>query len=116
MPSKGVGINATMTPFSEFKRRPGEIISPYEWHIAPIKNKRQVRLLRYDTNYWKSFYRNRVLTSRGDPGAFSINGERITDRFRLLATSFQRIQHCRVGPRPPGGRLEAHAKPRESLA
>ncbi|MGI6353823.1 MAG: hypothetical protein GX937_02400 [Lentisphaerae bacterium] len=85
MPSKGVGINATMTPFSEFKRRPGEIISPYEWHIAPIKNKRQVRLLRYDTNYWKSFYRNRVLTSRGDPGAFSINGERITDRFRLLA-------------------------------
>ena len=85
MPSKGVGINATVKPFSEYQRRPGEITSPYEWQIAPIKNKRHIRLFRYDTNYWKSFFRNRLLTSRGDPGSFSIFGDRVTDRTRLLA-------------------------------
>lgn len=85
MPSKGVGINATVKPFSEYQRRPGEIISPYEWQIAPIKNKRHIRLMRYDTNFWKSFFRNRVMTSRGDPGDFSINAAKINDRIRLLA-------------------------------
>ena len=85
MPSKGVGIEATRKPFSEFERRPGQIISSYEWHIAPIRTKRHIRLMRYDTNYWKSFFRNRVMTSHGDPGAFSINCAKIDDRFRLLA-------------------------------
>lgn len=85
MPSKGFGIGATNTPISEYKRKLGEIISPYEWQIAPIKNKRHIRLFRYDTNYWKSFFRNRLLTSRGDPGAFSLFGDRVTDRTRLLA-------------------------------
>lgn len=85
LPSKGVGINATVAPFSEYRRRPGETISQYEWHIAPVKNKRHVRLLRYDTNYWKSFFRNRIFTSRGDPGSFSLFGEQVTDSIRLLA-------------------------------
>lgn len=84
LPSKGVGVTATVKPFSEYQRHLGETISPYEWQIAPIKNKRHVRLMRYDTNWWKSFFRNRALTSRGDPGAFSINGP-ANDRFRMLA-------------------------------
>lgn len=85
LPSKGVGINATVAPFSEYKRRPGEIVSAYEWHVAPVRNKRHVRLLRYDTNYWKSFFRNRITGARGEPGAFSLFGEQITPRLRLLA-------------------------------
>lgn len=85
LPSKGVGITATNKPFSEYQRRPGEIISPYEWRIAPIRTKKHIRLLSYDTNYWKSFFRNRVFTAPGDPGAFAINAPRIDDRLRLLA-------------------------------
>lgn len=85
MPSKGVGVGATYTPYSEFKRKPGEIISDYEWHIAPIKAKRHVKLMRYDTNWWKSFFRNRVMTAQGDYGAFSVNEQAISDRFRMLA-------------------------------
>lgn len=85
MPSKGVGVTAMMTPMSEYIRKPGETISPYEWHIGPIKNKRHVKLLRYDANYWKNFFRNRFFTSRGDPGAFSINAVQVSDRLNLLA-------------------------------
>ena len=84
LPSKGVSVTATVRPISEYPRRPGEIISPYEWTIGPVKNKRHVRLMRYDTNYWKNFLRNRVFTSRGDPGAISINGLEVDDRFRML--------------------------------
>ncbi len=84
LPSKGVGITATVKPISEFQRHLGETVSPYEWAIAPVKNKRHIRLMRYDSNWWKSFYRNRVMTSRGDPGAFSINGP-ANDRFRMFA-------------------------------
>ena len=84
LPSKGVSVTATVRPISEYPRKLGEIISPYEWTIGPVKNKRHVRLMRYDTNYWKNFLRNRVFTSRGDPGAISINGLEVNDRFRML--------------------------------
>ena len=84
LPSKGMNVTATLRPISESPRRLGEIISPYEWTIGPVKNKRHVRLMRYDTNYWKNFLRNRVFTSRGDPGAISINGLEVDDRFRML--------------------------------
>lgn len=105
MPSKGLGIDATGKPISEYRRKPGEITSPYEWVIAPIKNKRHVRLFRYDTNYWKSFFRNRLLTSRGDPGAFSIFGERINDRTRLLAD--QLASEYSVTTKAKGRRVDA---------
>ena len=84
LPSKGVGVNATVRPISENPRHLGETISPYEWQIAAVKNKRHIRLMRYDTNWWKSFFRNRVFTAAGDPGSFTINGPG-NDRFRLLA-------------------------------
>lgn len=84
MPSKGVGITATVRPFSEYQRKLGEIISDYEWQISPIKNKRWVRLMRYDTNWWKSFFRNRFFMARGESSSFSVNGTEATDRFRML--------------------------------
>ncbi len=84
MPSKGVGITATVRPFSEYQRKLGEIVSDYEWQISPVKNKRWVRLMRYDANWWKSFFRNRFLMARGESSSFSINGEEVTDRFRML--------------------------------
>ena len=84
LPSKGVSVNATVRPISEYPRKLGEIISPYEWTIGPVKSKRHVRLMRYDANYWKNFLRNRVFSSRGESGAFSIDGLEIDDRFRML--------------------------------
>ena len=85
MPSKGVGITPTVKPFSEYQRRLGETVSQYEWHIAPVKNHPQIRLMRFDANWWKSFFRNRAMTARGEKGGFSVNETALHDRFRLLA-------------------------------
>jgi hypothetical protein len=85
MPSKGVGITPAVRPFSEYQRRLGETVSQYEWHVAPVKNRPQIRLMRFDANWWKTFFRNRAMTARGDRGGFSVNESALSDRLRMLA-------------------------------
>ena len=41
--------------------------------------------MRFDANWWKSFFRNRAMTARGEKGGFSVNETALHDRFRLLA-------------------------------
>ena len=85
MPSRGLGIGATGRPISEMKRRPGEIVSKYEWRISPAKGQTRLRIMYYDANYWKSFVRKRIQTSRGETGQIYICGVPKEGRSRLLA-------------------------------
>lgn len=82
-PSKGVGIGAAQKPFSEYRKVPGEKIGD-NWRITGARGKRFSRLLEYDTNFWKSFYRERLLASPGDTGSFTIWGNN-NEQHRMFA-------------------------------
>jgi hypothetical protein len=77
MPSKGVGIGASNRPFSEYERRPGDVMGHY-WRI-PAAHGRELRTVHIDTNFWKSLFQGRLATALGDRGAFSLYGTERTD-------------------------------------
>jgi len=73
LPSKGVGITAAQKPFTEYKKVLGEKLGD-NWRLSGARGKYYSKLLEYDTNFWKSFFRARLLTSPGDPGSFTLWG------------------------------------------
>ena len=73
LPSKGVGITAAQRPITEYRKNIGDKIG-FNWWIPAARRKRSARLLEYDTNFWKSFFRERLCTAMGDPGSFSLWG------------------------------------------
>lgn len=73
LPSKGVGITAAQKPITEYRKTNGDKIG-FNWWIPSARKKRSARLLEYDTNFWKSFFRERLCTAMGDPGSFSLWG------------------------------------------
>jgi hypothetical protein len=85
MAAKGFGIGASRKPYSEYKREPG-VRTGQHWRIAPAPGTR-LPTVAVDTNWWKSFYRDRLRTPVGDPGAIQVFGER-ADQHRLWA------DHC----------------------
>ncbi len=82
-PSKGQGITAAQRPFSEYRRNQGDRIG-FNWMIPNVRKKRSIRYILYDTNFWKSFYRERLLTAPGDPGCLTVYGSD-EEHHRLLA-------------------------------
>lgn len=72
--SKGIGVKADRKPMTEYERKPGETHG-LNAVIGPAGNGR--RLLKIDTNWWKSFVASRLRTPLGDAGSLSIWG---TDR------------------------------------
>lgn len=86
MPSRGLGIGATGRPISEGHRRPGEILSKYEWRISQAKGQTRLRVMYYDSNWWKSFVRSRFRTSRAEHGHITVCGESQQGRERLFAS------------------------------
>ena len=83
LPSKGMGITAAQRAMSEYKKNVGDKIG-FNWMIPSARKKRTIRYIVYDTNFWKSFFRERLLTSMGDIGSFSIYGNN-EEQARLLA-------------------------------
>ena len=73
LPSKGQGITAAQRPFSEYRKNQGDKIG-FNWMIPNVRKKRSIRYILYDTNFWKSFYRERLLTAKGDPGSLTVYG------------------------------------------
>lgn len=69
-PSKGRGITASMLPLSEYKVREGEVIG-HEWVVAALP-KHGVRLVSYDTNYWKTHVLRCLGIALGDRGGISL--------------------------------------------
>lgn len=75
LPSKGLGISADKAPISEWKRHPGRLIGE-EWQLGAVENRRAVRLLTFDTNYWKRRLDQGLTTAAGDRGCITLFGEK----------------------------------------
>lgn len=84
LPSKGMGIKADRAPISEWKRHPGQTIGE-EWMLGRVENRRAVRLLTYDTNFWKSRLFAALNTAHGDPGSLTLFGKPGQDHQLLAA-------------------------------
>lgn len=73
IPSKGMGITAAARPITEYRKNQGDKIG-FNWMIPKARGKKISRYVLYDTNFWKSFFRERIMTPMGDPGCFSVWG------------------------------------------
>jgi hypothetical protein len=71
MPSHGRFVGASSTPFSEYKRKPGERVG-FHWRIPTVQGKRAIRHVVFDTNFWKSFVHARFAVPMGDAGCLSL--------------------------------------------
>jgi phage terminase large subunit GpA-like protein len=83
LPSKGKGITAAQRPITEYRREQGVKLG-FNWRIFRIRGQASARLFEIDTNFWKSFFRQRLFTAMGDPGCFSVFGSD-EEQHRLLA-------------------------------
>lgn len=72
-PSHGKYVGAASKPFSEYAFKRGDVCGPH-WRAPNDGQRRQVRRVLVDTNYWKSFVFARLTTRAGDPGRLAFNG------------------------------------------
>jgi hypothetical protein len=72
--SLGTGLGAGSKPISEFTPKPGQAIGHYWW--VPPPRRGELRHVRADVNYWKSFLRDRLLVGLADDGALTFWGKK----------------------------------------
>lgn len=73
-PSMGEYIRATGTPLTKSKKKRGERMG-HNWRQGPSPTERRIRLVQYDTNYWKSFSHERFRTAAGERGSMTLFGK-----------------------------------------
>jgi hypothetical protein len=83
IPSHGKGVGASKRPFSEYTDHKGDR-SGFHWRMPATRGKRQVRHILIDTNFYKSFVVERLMTAPNDRGSLSIFGKNPSEH-RLLA-------------------------------
>jgi hypothetical protein len=83
MPSHGRFVGASSIPFSDYRRKPGERLGHY-WRVPTVADRRTVRHVVFDANFWKSFVHARLAVSMGDQGCMSLFGDR-PETHRLFA-------------------------------
>jgi len=91
LPAKGVGLRVTNKPFSEYRKHRGDRAGVH-WRMPAAKGG-MMPLLQIDTNYWKSFARERLATPKGERGCLSLFSAR-THRLlaeHLTAERFDRV-------------------------
>ena len=71
--ARGRGISATQRPFSEYRRERGTRIG-LNWRIYRVANG-GARLFEIDTNWWKSFVRQRLFAQKGEGGTLTLWGK-----------------------------------------
>lgn len=75
-PSHGHYYGPNKKPLSQYANKPGERLDrDYFWHI-PKAQKKQIRHVTWDTNWWKSFTHSRLQVAIGDPGCLSLFASR----------------------------------------
>jgi hypothetical protein len=75
MPSKGQGIGSSaVRGIAEGKLNPGDQRG-LDWVLPAAKESRGVKLLRFDTNSWKSFVHARLAVEAGLPGSLTLPGK-----------------------------------------
>ena len=72
-PSHGQYLGASSKPFSEMPIKKGDLIGPH-WRMPKEANRRSLRRVLIDTNYWKSFILARLKAGQGDIGRLTIDG------------------------------------------
>ncbi|TWT47188.1 terminase gpA endonuclease subunit [Botrimarina hoheduenensis] len=82
-PSHGRFVGASSQPFSEYRRKSGDLLGN-NWRIPSANGRRAVRYVLYDTNFWKSFVYARLAVGMGDAGCLSLYGAKPATH-RLLA-------------------------------
>lgn len=80
-PSKGIPISAEKSPIPEWPQKAGERRG-LNWLIRGAE--RRVRLLMFDTNFWKTHLAERLLMPMGDRSALTLYGDK-PGLHRLLA-------------------------------
>lgn len=80
-PSKGFGISSASMTMAEWKRKPGERIG-WNW-LYGFPESGRGRLLKFDTNAWKSFVAGRLRSAEGARGGLYLFGERPSDHQML---------------------------------
>ena len=70
-PSHGKYFGATTAPMSAWQKKPG-VKAGHHWRYAMSQQKRQVRHVLYDTNYWKSYIHDALGTAAGQPGRLAL--------------------------------------------
>jgi hypothetical protein len=86
MPSRGVGVGATMNPMRDWERKQGEQHcqggAPH-WIIAPTTDRAGLNV-RFDAHSWKTFVFGRLAVAEGDAGGLSLFGDQ-AEGHRLYA-------------------------------
>lgn len=77
IPSKGVGIGPSQAAISDYHKKPGEKIGD-AWILGRAGPDR-LRLLRYDTNLWKTRVAGMLTRARGTSGGIELFGDRPID-------------------------------------
>lgn len=73
-PSKGSGVGPAAKSLTDHDRQPNEK-QGLEWYALPAKESRGLRLLHYDSNFWKSFIMARLAIPPGGRGNLTLFGE-----------------------------------------
>lgn len=72
-PSHGQFLGASSKPFSELPIKKGDRIGAH-WRMPNEANRRSLRRVLIDTNYWKSFILARLQAGAGDVGRLTLDG------------------------------------------
>lgn len=97
MPSHGRFVGASSNPLTEREKKPGERFG-LNWVVPLGKERRSIRYVVYDTNYWKSFLHARLAVAIGNVGCLSLYGDQ-PDRHRLLAEHLSAVYRVVVSGR-----------------
>ena len=97
IPSHGRGVRASEKPYEQYTAKEGERIGDH-WMMPTIKNKRAVRHLLIDTNYWKTSVHAGLNVSMGDPGCLALFGAKpkagTTDELHRLIADHWAAEYC----------------------
>jgi phage terminase large subunit GpA-like protein len=81
--SKGFGVGPGQTAISDYRKRPGERIG--DGWILGIAGPDRLRLLRFDTNHWKTRVADMLSRQMGSKGGITLYGRRPIDHELLAA-------------------------------
>lgn len=79
LPSKGFGVTADKKPFAEYREEKG-VRTGWNW-----RHKVAEKVIHYDTNSWKTFVAQRLLSNPGDPGNLSLFRASTANQHKMFA-------------------------------
>jgi len=83
MPSHGKFVGPASKPWSQYQKKPGEVLGTH-WMIPAIQSKRVGRHVLVDVGWWKSFLAERLTAKVGDRSALTFFGGKGEDHRMLV--------------------------------